>query len=499
MRNKWINICLALMAVAALSGCSSIIDAHKQKLEMTTAYEEGNLKIADETVSEEAESHQDTGDAIMWLLESGSIKFDLGDYKNSLKAFQDAEKKIIEFEERADISARDAGAEAGSALTNPTAIPYRGLCYDKILLNAYKAMVYFAMNDPSAAGVELRRMRETQKKVERRFTDEIENERKSIEKADQENEKQTQQLPKDNKQSDNVNFEMLLKNDTIKQAYEESAKKSEKAYGNLLNPFATYMSAIGYLYEDNYGEACVDFRNLYRMNKANPMTNRDFVTCARRIGSEIPAELEQIPSWDYPLNTNIVFVIFANGRAPALKQTKLQIILPYVGYTGIAFPQYEYYPRLFKDVSISASGKQYATVQVSDMDAVASQEYHERLPTMITRLVISYLVKETAALIAVQAASQQGTAAQIIAYGVTGLYKYMFNTADTRCWETLPGEFQVVHFPIPEDRKIIINLPGQASDAKKNNIDLKKDSKFVIIYVRGTSKKIISTKVFEFN
>jgi len=485
------------MALALLCACTAIIDSRKQKHELTTAYKTGNIQKAHQMISEECEDHKDTGDSIMWSLELGLVKFDFGDYKNSLKAFELAEEKINAHDERATLNARGSGAETGSAVTNPTAIPYKGLYYDRVLLNVYKALAYMAMGDADAAKVELRRMRDVQKRIERQFSDEIYRERKITEAANRKNNAQTRKLSR-RRRSNNVNFNMILKNNVVKKAYRDSGRKSEKAYGNFMNPFSTYMSAIAYLMENNYNEACVDFRNLYRMNKDNPLTQRDFVTCARKIGTKIPQELEKIPSWNYPLNKNIVFVIFANGHVPALKQMKIQLALPYVGYTGIAFPQYEHFKHYFKNISLAAGDKSYKTVQVADMSPIVAQEYHKRLPTMITRLAISYLVKETASLVAVQAAKQHGAGAEMLAYGATGFYKYLFNTADTRCWETLPGEYQMAHFPIPENRKIKLEVPTAISK-KEININLKKDSKIVIVYIRGIDKQIISLSTFEFN
>ncbi len=495
MLRHFCSISFVFTALVVLCGCTSIIDAHKQKKGLTTAYKTGDLKKATQIVSEECEDHKDTGDSVMWFLESGLIKFDSGDYANSLKDFEAAENKINDFDERASINARGSGAETGSAVTNPTAIPYKGLYCDRILLNIYKAMVYLALKEPDSARVEMRRMRDVQKRIEKQFSDEIERQRKITEEANRKNISQGQKLAKKEKDG-NVNFDMLLKNPDVKKAYEASAAKAEKAYGNLMNPFATYMSAIAYLSENNYSEAFVDFRNLYRMNQNNPITNRDYVTCSRIIGSYVPKKLKKVPSWNYSLKDNIVFVIFANGRAPALKQTKIQLVLPYVGYTGIAFPQYEYSKRSIKNITISSGGKLYKTVQLVDMDSVVAEEYHKRLPTMITRLVISYLVKETASMVAVQVANQQGAAAGLLAYSATGLYKYLFNTADTRCWETLPGEYQISHFPIPRDRKIKLKVPDGKSE-KEIPIDLQKGASLVIIYIRGLNKKIISLKNFQ--
>jgi hypothetical protein len=258
-------------ALVVLCGCTSIVDARKQKKELTNAYKTGDLKKAHQIVSEECEDHKDTGDSVMWFLESGLIKFDSGDYANSLKDFEAAENKINDFEERATVNVRGSGAETGSAMTNPTAIPYKGLYCDRVLLNIYKAMVYLALKNPDAARVEMRRMREVQKRIEKQFSDEIERQRKITEEANRKNVSQGKKLAKKEKDG-NVNFETLLKNPDVKKAYEASAKKAEKAYGNLMNPFATYMSAIAYLSENNYSEAFVDFRNLYRMNPNNPLT-----------------------------------------------------------------------------------------------------------------------------------------------------------------------------------------------------------------------------------
>ena len=504
----------SLLAAWLGSGCSSIIDAHSQKTDLMKAYDTGNIKVAAIDFADKAESRRDSGDAIMWFLEDGTARFEGSEYDKSLASYEAAEKKIDEFDHRATVSARDVGAEAGSAMTNLNALPYRGFYYDRILLNAYKSLAYFSMNKPDGALVELRRMRDTQKKVSQLFAAEIDQERKNIAKeqnemlkeaaplnhSGQEYEGQQPQKGKNNANATtggNISTQSLLQNDVVGAAMAEAKQKSEKTYGNLVNPFASYLSAIGYLYERNTSEALVDFRNLYRMDKNNPLTNRDYVTLGRQLAENLPDALKDVKPYPYSLTSNIVFVIFANGRGPALKQTKFQIILPWVGYTGVAFPQYEYYPATYTSLRVSGSGGEQQTVLVSDMDNVASQEYVERLPLMITRIVISYLTKELASLVATQAASSQGTGAQIVAYGVTGLYKYLFNTADTRCWETLPKQYQITHLPIPVDRKLTITPLAGTMTEQSISLELKKSTRFAIVYIRAGSGKILSQKLIE--
>jgi hypothetical protein len=94
----------------------------------------------------------------MWRLEEGSAEFAAGNYKQSIKAFEHAEAVLKDFDNRAEINVREAGAEVGAVVTNLNALPYRSNYVEIILLNAYKALDYFALGDASGARVELRRM-----------------------------------------------------------------------------------------------------------------------------------------------------------------------------------------------------------------------------------------------------------------------------------------------------------------------------------------------------
>jgi len=493
------------------SACSSIIDSRKQKAPYISLYYSGDLKEAAKNFTDQAASKNKTGDELMWCLDAGTSNFSAGNYKKSLQIFERCEQILQEFHNRAVLSARDGGGEGGAIITNANAIPYKGMYLDKIMLNVYKALNYFALGNSEGAQVELRRMRDSQKNVLKQFKEEIEKSQKEI---DSQNIKNQKNLPELQKENTTISFESLLENPTIKNAYSSSANKADKLYGNLSNPFVTYFSAIGYILENNYGEAMVDFRNLYRMQPNSPLIQRDYVTCAKKIGEKIPSQLKKINPFPYPLNNKIVYIIFFNGRAPALKQQKLQIILPYVGYTGIAFPQYEYFQSTINSLQIDTNRKKRAittnTEQIVNFDAVMSQEYHQKLPTMITRLVISTLTKEIASLVAVQAAKQAGSGAEIGAYALTGLYKWMFNTADSRCWETLPQEIQVTHIPLPNNRTLTIypvTSLGKQSDKiqkevtdfrKKTKIVLKKETKVAIVYVRALSANKLIYKLFEF-
>ena len=140
---------LLCLAVSFLCGCSSVENAHRQKMDMMKAYEEGDngatLEEIDYKLREPRwynSSVVNTGDEVMWRLESGSMNFHLGKFDASIRQFAVAEHLIREYDDRAKISVRDVGAEAGTAVTNLNTLPYRGFCRDRIALAVYKSLAY---------------------------------------------------------------------------------------------------------------------------------------------------------------------------------------------------------------------------------------------------------------------------------------------------------------------------------------------------------------------
>jgi len=497
------TLLLSSLLIAFAPSCSTITDARKQKMPYMDNYYSGNISQAASDLSEKSTDRAGSGDELMWLLESGTTAYSAHDYKQSLHAFEKAELLIQDFNARATINARAAAAEIGSSLSNSNALPYQGMYLDRIMLNAYKALNYFALNQPESAHVELRRMRETQKNVVRQFKEDIYTEQQKI---NAERYKNQQKSSSFGNQNTALSFDQISQNSSINTAYRDSANKSNKLYGSLANPFVSYFSALGYLLENNDAEALVDFRRLYQMNPHNNLIQRDYVSTAQKIGSEIPSELENIPPYPYALNNKIVYILFFNGRAPALKQEKFQLILPYVGYTGIAFPRYEYFPTRISSLNIHYTRntqKQSArTETIADFDAIMSQEYHQKLPAMVTRLVVSTLSKELASYAAIHAARQAGGAAMILAYLLTGSYKYLFNTADTRGWETLPKEIQVSHIPLPDDGLLTISPISKANGLINNTqqdkqIALKSSTRIAIVSIRALAGYKLHYQLFE--
>ena len=165
-----------------------------------------------------------------------------------------------------------------------------------------------------------------------------------------------------------------------------------------------------------------------------------------------------------------------------------------------AWPTCEFYPSTFANARISAGGQTVSTVPIADMDAILAQEFDQRLPGIITRTVLSTLIKEGAyrgGQVATLYASNDWRvqAASFAAVTLVGsAYRYAMNTADTRCWELLPKEFQVAQLPMPADRKVHVTLGERSMD-----VAVPASCRSAVLYVSAPSPTNVRCAVLPFS
>ncbi len=464
------------------SGCSSVVNSHLQKETMMTGYMNGNTDLVLKEIDSKLKSTSGTGDELMWVLEAGSMNFNLRNYPASIEYFRKAEQLVTEYDDRAMISLRDSGSEALMAVTNLNALPYRGFCRDRILLSFFKALAYLGENNEEAFSAQLRRMRDEQKKVMEDYQKFFDAEQEAVRQTRADNRDVAKALNSTNEKTITSNVD----NQEFMSALNQTKQIANHAYGDFLNPAALFLSALGSLRDNLYDNAVIDFRRFYEAMPANPLARQYYVTALKLAGQEVPAELAQVPPFDFPLNSDCVHVIFANGRGPAFRQ--VAIYLPVM----TAWPVCEYYQSPYSRFRVIAGGKAYDSVQIADMDAIISQEYNQRLPGMITRIVISTAIKEAAHYTATALAAHEDELAGALVFAGGLIYKMIFNTADTRSWEILPKEFQLTQFPMPPGRKFVIESPYR-------EITLPENYRSAIIYVNTPSRGFSTVNVFGFN
>ncbi len=474
-----------------LTGCSTVVNSHYQKQDMMNSYIYGQNQDVQKEVEYKLReptwyntSAVNSGDELMWRLEAGSLNFIQGKYSESINQFKIAEDLINDYDERAKVSARDVGAEAGSLMMNLNAIPYRGFCRDRMALSIYKSLAYLGNGNEDAFRAQLKRLREEQKKVQddyREFFEQQEAELAAAKEKNPDQAKKTEESANEDKISENSN------SDEFKSGLAEVKQIANKGYGNFLNPAAIFLSGLGSIRDENYDNARIDFQRLYEAMPNNPMFKQYYVTVLQKAGREIPAELKGVKPFDFPLNRDCVYVVYANGRGPAFKQIAL--------YWPImtAWPMCQFYSSPFESFGAIADGKQYRAMTLADMDGIIAQEYRERLPMMITRIVLSTLVKEASYHVALEAARRSNQLAYYSVMAAGTAYRAAMNTADTRSWELLPKEFLLTQFPMPKNREVSILLKSFGSTAVK--VQIPAGCRSAIIFVNAPSIQNISCNV----
>ncbi|MCR4573423.1 MAG: hypothetical protein K5787_06620 [Lentisphaeria bacterium] len=483
------------VVICVMTGCSTIHNCHSQKAPMMQSYLEGDDSKAMSIVSGKLKEPQwynssvvNTGDELVWRLEAGSLNFNLGNYQACIDEMKRAEELIADYDERAIVSLRDMGSEAATTLTNLNALPYRGLCRDRIALSIFKSLAYLGKGDESAFRAQLNRLRNEQKRVKEDYDKYFEAEKKQMDAtleghddiAKSVNESATPEAIAEN----SANQEFTV-------AWNEAKAIGNKGYGDFLNPAAIFLSGLGSVRDDNYENARIDFERLCKAMPNNPVFKQYYVTSLKKTGRPVPSEYQNVAPFDFPLDHDCVYVIVAHGRTAAFRQ--IAIYFPIM----FAFPVCEYYLAPYTFISVEADGRGYQAVPLADMDAIHSQEFMTRLPGILVRTITSTLIKEAAYHATMESLNRSdsgvGTVAQL-AVGIGGTaYRIAMNTADTRSWEILPKEFLLTQFPMPANRKVNLQLRGQFQQDVP--VDIPADCRSAILYINAPSAYNVSCQV----
>lgn len=483
-----------LLAAGLLAGgCSTIENNHRQKMPMMAAWTAGDAVTAQQLANEMVASRKGTGDELVWRLEAGTLAFTFGRYAEAIAEFAASEDVIAEYDERATVSARDVGSEAGGALSNLNALPYRGWCRDRMGLEIYKSLAYLGQGREDAFRAQVRRLRSRQKEIQEDYEKYFEQEKATLDKMKKDNPTEAAKA-----ETEGAEATLVAKNPNYGQSLAEMRAVAHKGYGNFLNPLALYLSALGNIRDGNWDNAAIDTKRLHEALPANPFVGTLHATALRNAGREVPASLATTPSFPYPMDRDCLYVIFANGQGAALEQEAINSEL-----IMVAWPKCQFFPASFANAQIVAGGQTVSTVPLADMDAILAEEFDQRLPGIITRTIISTLIKEGAyrgGQVAAIAANNDWRTQAITFAAVTvvgSIYRYAMNTADTRSWETLPKEFQIAQLPMPADRKVHVNLTG-AFGGPSFDVALPAACRSAILYVSAPSPNNVRGVVLPF-
>ncbi|MBP5182858.1 MAG: hypothetical protein J6331_07525, partial [Lentisphaeria bacterium] len=347
--------------------------------------------------------------------------------------------------------------------------------------------------DENAFRAQLRRLRGEQARVQKDFREYFEKEKEKLAAEKRQN-------PAAAEKSEETSRKTMegssVRNAEFNAGLEEMKRISHRGYGNFLNPAAIFLSGLGSLRDGNFENARIDFQRLFEAMPGNPMFRQYYVTVLGKCGRQIPPELKGTPPFGFSPERDCVHVIFANGKSAAFKQ--IAVYFPVM----TAWPMCEFYPAPFERLHVDADGREHQTFPLADMDGILAQEFQERLPGIITRIVLSTLIKEGAyhaGLIAVSSTRMDPTVKMIVLLSIAlggAVYRAAVNTADTRSWEILPKEFQMTTFPMPVKREVVLELRGAAGAAAvRTSVRIPRECRSAVLFVSAPSSRNISCHV----
>ena len=297
------------LVLLATGGCSVLRAYPKYMQEVQEAFDCGDHNRAAAVLTEMSPAARDK---ICHLCELGTVHHAAGNYEASNTAFLEAVELAEEFDERATVSMRDAGAFASALLLNDKTIPYRGSPFERVLMHTYLAINFLMQHDLEKARVEILRAYAKQKELR---------------------EQREKQISKTKEQANKRKLNTNVIMDRLKTQYDDQRDLLKKAGNIYQNAFTYYLSAIVYELGDELDEAYIDVKNVHASNPNFLPARRDLLRFAKKLGfasdyekwrEEFGSEIQDA----IPEGHGDVVLLYQCGRSPVKKQIKLSIPIP---------------------------------------------------------------------------------------------------------------------------------------------------------------------------
>lgn len=455
----------------------------KSASDFSSIYQSGNLSAALASVSKESAANATSKDAILWKLEQGATlraaalaapgavpaiaepaltppqagekpltpaapetpaEVSNAYIKNSLLAYDQAEEKVNSYEEQAKVK---VGSEVTASLTNLSALPYRGRSYDKVLMNAYKALNYMQLGEIDKARVELNRALQRQKDAV------AENEKRIAEAQETSEKAKNGQVQDENGKSAAYDSDKARQDPKTGPALNEVLAESTAnlvSYGDYVNPFAVFLDALFFTVRGEGGSDLERGRKsmerVLLMVPDNPYVKADLTLASAAAEGKAPE--------------GVTYIFFETGTGPDRDETKIQIptflVTSKLAYVGAAFPKLKFNPSYVGSLGVKAGDQTVATATLASIDSVVANDFKNDWPVVVTKTLVSTATKAIVQAGVQKSADHMGLMAGLATKALATGFNVATTHADTRVWSSLPKEFQYARVNTPADRQLIL-------------------------------------------
>ena len=315
--------------------------------------------------------------------------------------------------------------KATIALSNIVRKEYQGEGFDKVFLHNYKAINYLMLGDAESAIVEAKNSNLVQQQ-----------------------EKQKLYQFKEKYSKNNQNSHLVSR-------YDKLFNSVNPQHNPYQNPFAYYISALGYAEDGDYDNALVDIRNAIKFSGDNKILEEKLISYQKR---------EDKPS---------VELFFDVGQSPLKSQIKLKMDMGNGEQRMAYLPSYKLEISDIEYIKITNSkGEEVARASLlSDINAIKINEFKEKLPA-----ILSILTKEATISLGSKALDKKSKLLATIFKTGSAIY----GQNDTSTWSLLPQKILVASFMPKKDEQykmVIINNNGDTIGEEPLDIKMGKNLK----------------------
>ncbi|MEM7623089.1 MAG: hypothetical protein AAF235_07775 [Planctomycetota bacterium] len=464
----------ALLLCVAGGGCTGYRD---QLISVMGPYRAGDAQAAVERLDRAVDGdgplrdgRAPKRDRLLWLLERGKARFEVGDYAGSLADFTLADEAMSGF--RAAEDKVDLPSQAAAVLWNDSVMSYRGRLSDRVLLRTFQALNAAALGEPEEARVYLRLAYQAQQDAVARAASRIQQAEQAASGSD---------APSRSDQREDVRG--VLASGSYREATASVRDAINPAYAPYANPLTTFLSGLLALGEGDPDTARIDLKRTLAMVPGQPAVQ---AALEAAIPPTPAAQAAGAGSGLGPNSPGGVYVLFERGLVGSLGSVQVPIPQPFTGLSVITVPR-----MIFEDVpplSLEAPDGPPAA-RLASMNAVRAADVEAELPGIVTRQIISTGLKETATWFGSQAGDDDWIRALALIAG--SLWKTASAGVDTRSWRLLGSEVELVRLDPPEDGMLTIQLAAAGIVVPAIELSLAADG-ITLVWLRSATGRAVT-------
>jgi hypothetical protein len=456
--------CLALVFLAGCAG-TSVFRSHPQGMApVVAALSEGRALDLRKSLKREARGR----DELLYRLERGRLAQLQGDFDDSRREFARGIDLVRAADDRALVSAREAGGEAAAWLLNDNARQYAPPGYERVLLHHFQALDYLFARDLDGAAVEVRRANVEQEAARERYAEELSTAAAAAR-------------------------ESRVGGGRVR-GLEERFSVIDEAAAPVANSFQNaatfYLSGVVYEAMGEPGDAYIDYRKALEILPRNRYLQLDALRLADSLGmSDDLASMKAALGVSEGLSLKArdpgdgeLVVLYDDGLVPPKMEVKFPVPLPGGGFGAVAFPIYlqGWAPPDPLHVGRFNIGT-LSTEPVAYVDAMAARALKEAVPGLVVRHVIRTAGKAAAAAAALRSDKDLGPVAGL----AVGLWNVISENADLRSWLTLPRDVQILRTTLPAGRHALSLRAGGGGATGGAEVEIRR-GRITLLHVART-------------